>query len=58
MSEYNDAMYIDELRERIKKLEQDRDFWAKTAAEYKMDYKNLLRHGPGPHDYEAEDDFK
>jgi hypothetical protein len=47
MTEYNDAMYIDELRKRIEELEKERDFWAKTAKGYKDDYNKLLRTGKG-----------
>ena len=37
---------IEWLREGFAAMTEDRDFWARTAAEYKRQYNDLLRNGP------------
>ena len=45
MSNYDADQYITKMRERIEELEQDRDFWSKTAKGYKDDYNECIRTG-------------
>ena len=38
--------HLQAIRDLVRRLENDRDFWARFAAEYKRAYNEVIRRGP------------